>query len=149
MKFQADVQLSGKTATGIEIPAEVIDALGAGHKPAVRVTMNGYTYSYTVARRGERYLVGVNADVRERAGVVAGDRVEVEIELETGSREILVPSDLAKTIEAEPAAQAFFDSLTASQRKWFVLEVEGAKRPETRQRRIAKSIEMLREGKKR
>ena len=149
MKFQADVQLSGKTATGIEIPAEVIDALGGGHKPSVTVTINGYTYSYTVARRGERYLVGVNADVRERAGVVAGDRVEVEIELETGSREILVPSDLAEAIEAEPAAQAFFDSLTASQRKWFVLEVEGAKRPETRQRRIAKSIEMLREGKKR
>lgn len=149
MKFQADIQLSGKTATGIEIPADVIETLGAGHKPVVRVTINGYAYSYTVARRGERYLVGVNADVRERAGVVAGDRVDVEVELETGSREISVPSDLAEAIEAEPAAQAFFDSLTTSQRKWFVLDVEGAKRPETRRRRIAKAVEMLRQGKKR
>ncbi len=149
MKFQTDIQLSGKTATGIEIPADLIEALGAGRKPVVRVTINGYSYSSTVARRGERYLVGVNADTRKRAGVAAGDRVEVEIELETGPREMSVPPDLAEAIEADPAAQAFFASLTASQRKWFVLDVEDAKRPETRQRRIAKSIEMLREGQKR
>ena len=60
-----------------------------------------------------------------------------------------VPRDLADAIKAEPSARAFFESLTASQRKWFVLDVEGAKRPETRQRRIGKSVEMLREGKKR
>lgn len=148
MKFQTDIKLAGKAATGIEIPADVIDALGAGHKPAVTVTINGYSYSYTVARRGKRYLVGVNADTRERAGVAAGDRVEVEIELETGSREIAVPPDLAEAIEADPAAQAFFSSLTPSQRKWFVLDVEGAKRSDTRQRRITKSVEMLSNGEK-
>lgn len=149
MKFQTDIQLSGKTATGIEIPPDVIDALGAGQKPAVRVTIGGYTYSSTVARRGERYLVGINAGTRERAGVAAGDRVEVEIELDTGSREAAVPPDLAEAMKAEPAAKAFFESLTASQRKWFVLDVEGAKAPETRQRRSARAIRMLREGKKR
>ena len=149
MRFQTDIQLSGRTATGIEIPADVIEALSAGRKPVVKVTINGYSYSSTVARRGERYLVGVNADTRKRAGVAAGDRVEVEIELETGSREMSVPPDLAGAIEADPAARAFFASLTASQRKWFVLDVEQAKRPETRQRRIAKAIEMLRAGKKR
>lgn len=149
MKFQTHVRLSGKTATGIEIPPEVIDAMGAGQKPAVRVTIGGYTFSSTVARRGGRYLLGINADTRERAGVAAGDRVEVEVELDTGSREVAVPPDLADAMKADPPAKAFFESLTASQRKWFVLDVEGAKQPETRQRRITKSIQMLREGKKR
>jgi len=148
MKFETVVQLAGKTATGIEIPPDVIEALGGGRKPAVRVTINGYTYSSTVARRGERYLLGINADSRRRAGVAAGDRVEVEIELDTGSREVEVPPDLADAIQAEPAAAAFFGSLTASQRKWFVQDVEGAKQAATRQRRIAKSVEMLRAGTK-
>ena len=148
MRFETEIRLSGKTATGIEIPPEVIHALGAGHRPAVRVTINGHAFSYTVARRGGHYLVGVNADVRKHARVAAGDRVDVEIELETGSREMAVPRDLAEAIEANPDAKAFFESLTPSQRKWFVVDVNGAKQPETRQRRITKSVDMLSEGRK-
>jgi hypothetical protein len=149
MTFRTVIQLSGKTATGIEIPPDVIDALDGGKKPPVRVTIEGYTYQSTVASRGGRYLVGINAENRERAGVSAGDTVDVGIELDTGSRELPVPPDLAEALRREPAAEAFFATLTPSQRKWFILDIEGAKKPETRQRRVEKAVSMLREKRKR
>jgi hypothetical protein len=147
--FRTVIRLSGKTATGIEIPPEVIDALDGGKKPPVRVTIAGYTYQSTVASRGGRYLVGINAENRERAGVSAGDTVDVGIELDTGSRELPVPPDLAEALRSEPEATAFFATLTPSQRKWFVLDIEGAKKPETRRRRVEKAVSMLREKRKR
>src|SRR5207342_3300470 len=78
MKFRATVEQSGKTATGIEVPAEVVAALGSSRKPPVRVTINDYTYRSTVATMGGRFMVGVSADVRAAAGVAAGDVVDVE-----------------------------------------------------------------------
>src|SRR3954469_23980173 len=87
VRFHATIKLAGKTATGIEIPDEVVAALGAGRKPPVRGTGAGPTYPSTVAVRGDRYLVGVSAENREAAGVAAGDEVDVDIELDTAPRE--------------------------------------------------------------
>ena len=148
MRFRTAILTSGKTATGIEIPPEVIDALGGGKKPAVQVTIAGYTYRSTVASRGGRYMVGVNATNRERANVAAGDVVDVDIELDTGSREVEVPADFASALAREPKASSFFGTLTPSQRKWFVQDIEAAKKPETRLKRIDKAVQMLREGRK-
>jgi hypothetical protein len=149
MRFQATLLLAGKTATGIEVPPEVVQALDAGKKPAVRVTLDGYSYRSTIARRGERFLVGVSAEHREHAGVAAGDLLNVELELDTEPREVSVPADLAAALDADSKARAFFESLSYSQRKWYVLPIEQAKTPETRERRIRKAIGMLCEGRKR
>ena len=108
MRFRATIQLAGKTATGIEIPDEVVEGLGAGRKPPVRVTIAGHTYRSTVAVRGDRYLVGVSAANREAAGVAAGDEVDVDIELDTAPREVTVPADLATALDADPDAKRFF-----------------------------------------
>jgi bifunctional DNA-binding transcriptional regulator/antitoxin component of YhaV-PrlF toxin-antitoxin module len=146
MKFQATILLGGKTATGIRMPPEVVTSLGSSKKPAVRVTINGYTYRSTVATVSGEFMVGVSAEVREKAGVAPGDEVEVEIELDTAPREVTVPPDVAEALDADPAARRFFDSLSYSNKRRVVLSIEEAKTPETRQRRIAKAVSNLHEG---
>ena len=149
MRFQAVILSSGKTATGIEVPVEVVASLGPSKKPPVRVTINGYTYRSTVASRGDRFLVGVSAENRDRTGVVAGDRVDVDIELDTEPRSVTVPADLVRALRREPEAKRFFDGLSYSKKQWFVLSIEGAKTAETRERRTEKAVAMLREGRTR
>jgi hypothetical protein len=149
VRFRATIGLAGKTATGIRVPAEVVESLGAGKKPPVRVTINGKTYRSTIASRSGQYLVGVSAENRELTGVAAGDEVDVDIELDTEPREVVVPPDLRKALDAAPEAKQFFATLSFSQKQWYVLPVEQAKKPETRQRRLERAIEMLQQGRKR
>ena len=146
MKFRTTILQSDGTATGIRIPDEVVEALGKGKRPPIRVTINGYSYRNTVAVMGGTYMVGVSAEHRAGAGVKGGDTVDVDIELDTAPREVTVPADLAAALDAEPAARRTFDGLSYSNRSWHTLQVDGAKTPETRQRRIAKSVEALKEG---
>jgi len=149
VRFRTIIELAGKTATGIEVPPDVVDELGAGRKPPVRVTIRGHTYRSTVAARGDRYLVGVSAENRDAAGVAAGDEVDVDLELDTEPREVAVPPDLAEALGADAHAKAFFEDLSHSQKRWYVEPIEQAKKPETRQRRVVKAIEMLRAGRRR
>ncbi len=149
MKFRATLELGGKTATGIEVPTEVVDALGSGKRPAVRVTIKGHTYRSTVASMGGRFMLPVSAENRESAGIGAGDEIDVDIELDTEPREVTVPADLEAALKREAKAKKFFDGLSYSKQRWHVLSIEGAKSPETRQRRIEKSIGMLRDGRAR
>jgi Bacteriocin-protection, YdeI or OmpD-Associated/Domain of unknown function (DUF1905) len=149
MRFRATLFLAGKTATGFEVPAEVVEGLGAGKKPPVRVTIGEYTYRSTIAPRGDRFLVGVSAEHRQGAGVAAGDVVDVELELDTQPREVSVPADLAAALEGDRKASEFFESLSYTHKRAYVLPIEQAKTPETRERRVAKAIGMLREGRKR
>ena len=149
MRFRATIELAGKTATGIPVPAEVVEALGSGKKPPVRVTIGGHTYRSTVASRGSRYLVPLSAENRERAGVAAGDQEDVDLELDTEPRTVSVPPDLADALASAPEARRFFDGLSFSQQQWYVIPIEQAKTPETRARRVTKAIDMLREGRKR
>ena len=149
MKFRTTIEQSGKTATGIRVPDEVVEAMGAGRRPPVTVTVNGHTYRSTVAVMGGVYMVGLSADNRAAAGVAGGDDVDVEIALDTAPREVTVPSDFASALDAEPAARETFDRLSNSNKGWHVSSIEGAKSDDTRQRRIAKSVEALRAGKPR
>jgi hypothetical protein len=147
MRFRATLETEGKTATGINVPAEVVEALGAGKRPRVKVTINGHTYRSSVAVLGGRYMLGVSAENRAAAGVEGGDSVDVELELDAAPREVTVPPDFAAALAAAPAARATFEGLSYSNKSWHVLQIEGAKADETRQRRIAKSIEALGAGK--
>jgi hypothetical protein len=146
MRFRAKIQLDGKTATGIQVPDEVVAALGPSKRPAVRVTINGYTYRNSVASMGGKFMLAVSAEVRSKAGVAAGDEVDVDIELDTEPREVSVPPDFAEALEHDGEAKRTFDKLSYSNKQRHVLSIEQAKTAETRQRRIAKAIEALREG---
>jgi hypothetical protein len=146
VRFHTTIEQGGKTATGIQVPEQVVEALGSGKRPAVKVTINGYTYRSSVAVLGGRFMVGVSAEHRAGAGVAGGDEVDVDIELDTAPRKVTVPADFAAALDAEPAARRTFDGLSYSNRSWHVLQVEGAKTDETRQRRIAKSVDILKQG---
>ena len=117
-----------------------------GKRPPVKITINGFTYRSTIAVMGGDYMVGVSAENRAGAGSPGGDEVDVDIELDTEPRVVTLPPDFAAALDAEPAARRTFDGLSPSNKGWHVLPVEGAKTDETRQRRIAKQIEALREG---
>jgi Bacteriocin-protection, YdeI or OmpD-Associated/Domain of unknown function (DUF1905) len=149
LRFRTTVEQSGKTATGIEVPSTVVEGLGAGKRPPVRVTINGFTYRSTVASMDGRFMVGVSAENRAGAKVAGGDVVDVDIELDTAPRVVEVPKDLAAAMRKDAKAKATFDSLSYSNQNWHVSSIEGAKTEETRKRRIAKSIAALREGKPR
>jgi uncharacterized protein DUF1905/bacteriocin resistance YdeI/OmpD-like protein len=146
MRFRTTLLQNDKTATGFRVPDDVVEALGKGKRPPVRVTINGYTYRSTVAVMGGAYMLGVSAENRAGAGVKGGDEIDVELELDSSPREVSVPADFAAALDAETSAKRTFDSLSNSNKSWHVLQIEGAKSDETRQRRIAKSVEALREG---
>ena len=146
MRFHTTILQGDKTATGIQVPDEIVEALGAGKRPKVLVTLRGYTYRSSIATVNGASMVGVSAENRAGARVTGGDEVDVEIELDTAPREVTVPPDFAAALEAEPDARRTFDGLSYSNKSWHVLQVDGAKTDETRQRRIVRSIEALREG---
>jgi hypothetical protein len=143
MKFRTTVMLGGKTATGLVVPPEVVESLGSGKRPAVSVTINGFTYRSTVAVMGGQYMLPLSAENRTGAGVAAGEEIEVDVELDTAPRVVDVPEDFSKALDASPAARAEFERLAYSHKLRHVLAINDAKTDETRQRRIAKAIEML------
>ena len=140
--FTATLQLHGKTATGMDVPSEVVDKLGAGKRPPVKVTIGGYSYLNTIAVMGGRYMLGVSAEHRAGAGVKAGDTIEVTLELDSQPRTVDVPEDLAAALEAAGVTEKF-DGLAFTYRKEHARAVEEAKKPETRARRIQKIVDSL------
>jgi len=143
MMLRTTLLQSGKTATGFQVPEEVIEKLGAGKRPPVRVTINKHTYRSTVAVMGGKYLVGVSAENRAAAGISGGDAITVELELDTAPREVAVPADLAKALSGNKTAKATFEKMSYSHKLRHVLAIESARTPETRARRIAKAISDL------
>ena len=146
MRFRTTIRLEGRTATGFRVPPEVVEALGRGKRPPVRVTLGGHVYRSTVAAYGDVFMIPLAAEHRDAAGVAAGDEVEVDLELDAEPREVTVPPDLAEALAREPDAERFFGGLSYSNRRRIVLSIEDAKTPETRQRRVSRSVELLREG---
>jgi hypothetical protein len=149
MKFTARVLLSGKSATGVEVPPEVVDALGGGRRPKVKATIGDYSYRNSVAPMNGTFMLSISAEVRNATGVAAGDLIEVDLVLDTEPRELSVPDDFAHALTLNPAAEQFFTSLSYSLRRAHVDPINSAKSPETRRRRIAKSITLLAQGKAR
>jgi hypothetical protein len=149
VRFRTRIVQSGKNTTGIEVPPEVVEALGSGKRPKVKVTIGDYTYHSSLASMGGVPMVSLSAENRAGAGVAGGDEVEVELAVDLEERTVTVPPDLAAAMDAAPAARVTFDRLSYSNQSWHVLQVEGAKTDETRQRRIAKSVDALAAGRPR
>jgi hypothetical protein len=150
MKFRTTLkQAEGSTATGIVVPDDVVAAMGAGKKPPVKLVVNGYAYRSTVATVSGAYMVGFSADHRAASGLKGGDPIEVQIEPDTEPRTVELPADFQAALDADPQAKASFDKLSNSLKGYHVSQVTGTKNPETRQRRIEKSIAPLHAGKPR
>jgi hypothetical protein len=146
MKFRALIEGAGKTAAGIEIPPEVVAALGQTKRPPVSITINGYTYRSTVAVLGGRFMIGVSNEARAASGVAAGDEVDVELELDTAPRDVSVPPELARELAGDAAAKTAFEALSYSRKRLLVDPVANAKTTETRDRNVAKAMSSLRQG---
>jgi Bacteriocin-protection, YdeI or OmpD-Associated/Domain of unknown function (DUF1905) len=143
MRFTTTVRSSGGTTTGIPVPTEVVEALAAGKKPPVTVSICGYRYRSSIASRGGEYLISLSGEHRAGAGVKSGDEIEVDVELDAEPRAVSVPTDLAEALDAAPAAALAFRSLSYSRQLQHVLSVEGAKTEETRRRRVEKVLASL------
>lgn len=148
LSFTTIILQAGKTATGICVPDAIVEKLGAGKKPAVKITINGYTYRSTVAVMKGTFMIGVSAEVREKAGVKGGDKIEVQLELDTELREVVLPDDFRKSLDKNAKARKFYDSLSYSNKQRYVLPIGLAKTEETRQRRIEKALADLAAQKK-
>ena len=135
--------------TGIVVPPEAVAALGAGKRPPVLVELNGHAYRSTVAVMGGQSMVAVSAAVRAATGVAPGDPLRVTLTLAQTPREVEVPPDLAAALAADEQAGTFFATLSNSLQRYHVDTVNGAKTEQTRQRRIAKAVALLRSGQKR
>lgn len=147
MKFEATLLASGKTATGIKVPEEVVLGLGSSRKPAVTVSIHTFTYRSTIASMGGVYMLPVSAEVRKGAGIEAGDTFEVSVELDTMPRQVEIPDDFAMALAANSLASEVFEKLSYSNKRRIVIPIGDAKTAETRARRIEKSVESLVTGK--
>jgi hypothetical protein len=149
MRFRAELQRTGGNTTGFEVPDEIVTGLAGGGRPKVVATMNGYTFRSSIAKMGGSYWLGVSAERRSAAGVEGGQVLDVDVELDAAPREIEVPGDLRAALDADPAAAAFWETVSFSNKRWHVDQLTSAKTEETRSRRLAKSIALLHEQKAR
>lgn len=146
MRFTTTVLQHGKTATGLQVPDEVVESLDAGKRVPVTVTINGHAYPSTIAVMGGVFLVPLSAENRSAAGVAAGEQVDVDVELDTTPRAVTVPPDLLAALAASAPAKERFDGLSYSRQRAVVLSVESAKTDATRTRRIVKAVDELAAG---
>ena len=144
MNFRARVE-PPEPMRGLEIPQEIVEALGAGGRPPVTITINGHSWKSRVAIMRGRHLLGLSNANRQAAGVVTGDEVTVEVELDTEPRVVIEPPDFARALDADLVARAAYDRLADSHKREHVRAIESAKKPETRTRRIEKAITTLRD----
>jgi hypothetical protein len=148
VEFDTTVAATGNN-TGIVVPDDAIERLGAGRRPAVVVNVNGYEYRNTVGVMGGKHMISISAAVRKETGLKGGDPIHVTLTVAQTPRGVDVPGDFAAALSADPAAAAFFDKLSNSLQRYHVDSINAAKTPATRQRRIEKAISLFREGKQR
>jgi Bacteriocin-protection, YdeI or OmpD-Associated/Domain of unknown function (DUF1905) len=143
MKFRTYVE-PPEPMKGLEVPPEVVEALGEGKRPRVLITVNGHAWKSRVAIMRGRYLLGLSNANRQAAGVEIGEEVEVDLEFDPEPPTVAEPEDLARALDADPAARAAYDRLAHTHRRRHVHAIESAKRPETRRRRIEELLAALR-----
>jgi hypothetical protein len=145
--FHAVIESAGGGGAFVVIPFDVEKTFGQ-KRVKIKATIDGEPYRGTLVRMGTpHHMLIVLKEIREKIGKSFGDEVTVELEEDLELRQVPIPVDLQQALQAEPAAQAFFSHLSYSHQKEYVRWVEEAKRHETRQARIQRTIEMLLQGK--
>jgi len=146
MEFRTELESTGGTTTGFAVPASVVEALGAGRRPKVAATVLGYTWRTSIASMGGRFLLGASAAVRDAAGLTAGELYTVAVEVDAAPRSVEVPDDLGAALAASAPAASAWQALTYSRQRQLAEAVLAAKKPETRARRVATTVEQLASG---
>jgi antitoxin component of MazEF toxin-antitoxin module len=142
--FRAPVRPSGRGGGHlVDVPPKVVQALGGRGRIPVSATFDGVPYRCSIVRMGEGAVLGVKKDIMAEAGVSAGDTLRIEVSNDDAPREVEVPDELAKALRLNAAARRVFDGLPYSHRKEYARHVAEAKKPETRTRRVERTIEML------
>ena len=144
MRFLGNIKRTGANTTGIEVPLQVIESLGAGKRPPVAVTINDYTYRTTIGTVDGGPMISVSAAVRSAANVNGGDEVTVTLELDAGPREVSVPAELLEAMAKEPLVLRAFNRLSRSKKQRYTLPIDRAKTQTTRERNIKKALDDLR-----
>lgn len=149
IRFQALLQPRGPAAAVVLDDGQVATVGEGAKRFPVVATVNGYTWRTSVTRMGGEFLLGLSREIRQGAGVEAGEVVEVALELDAEPRQVEVPAELAAALATDPQATAAFEAMAFTHRKEFARWVAEAKREETRQRRVQQALEMIRSGKTR
>lgn len=146
--FKAVIQNPGGGGAFVEVPFDVEKAFGA-KKPKVKAMIEGVPYRGVLTRMGTNFhMLIILKSIREQTGKTFGDEIKVTVELDTEPRVLDVPKDLLKELKKDKEAKAFFDKLSYTHQREYVMWIEEAKKEETRARRILKAIEMLKQGKR-
>jgi hypothetical protein len=143
LRFAAQLE-SDKEAHFIRVSAAVLTALGPEKRAPVRLTINGHTYRTRIAVYGGQSYLGVRREIREAAGIAAGDLLAVTLEYDAELRMVELPDAVRMAVEADPGTAAAFDGLSYTRKKELVEWITGAKRPETQRRRMEQAMAMLR-----
>ena len=146
MKFQATLQPDPTgTGTFVRVPREVQEMLGLKGRPKINSVIAGHPYRGSLMPMGDgTFCLGVLKAIQEEAGVTRGDTITVDLELDSAPRVIELPPDLARVIARDKKASAAWEKLSYTNKKEMSRSLEEAKRPETRQRRLAAAVERLR-----
>lgn len=145
--FSAVLQEEGG-GTFVEVPPDIVAALGTRKRPAIRVVINAVELQTTIAVYGGRSFIGIRRDIREATQVAPGERIAVSLELDDEPRTVDVPADLAAALTADPEARRIFDTLSFTNRKEYAQWVLSAKRPTTRANRVAETCGLLKSGRR-
>jgi ribosomal protein L11 len=127
----------------VEVPPDVVDALGGKGRVPVNATFNGIPYRGSVVRMGGLTCIGVLKSIVEQAGLERGHTVDLTLEVDTAERTVEIPPDLAAELKMDPAAKAAWDALSFTTRKEHARGIAEAKKPETRARRLESTLRML------
>ncbi|HWS39438.1 MAG TPA: YdeI/OmpD-associated family protein [Actinoplanes sp.] len=149
MDYRGELQKTGGNTTGFQVPDEFVAALGGGGRPKVVVTVGEFEFRSSIAKMGGAYWLGVSAERRAAGGLDGGRVYDLTITLDEVPRTVEVPADLAEALAAEPDVTAFWDTVSFSNQRWHADQLTSAKTAETRARRLAKSLDLLRSGKAR
>lgn len=131
-------------AAGIKPPFDVVEVFQRKGRVPVKGTINGFPFRSSVMNMGNGHMMAVNADMRAGAKCKAGDMVSVVMELDEEKRTVEVPGYLKKIISGDSKAQEFWDKLSFTHQKEYVRAIEDAKKPETREKRIAAMMDDVR-----
>jgi len=145
--FRAPVRSSGRGGGGhlVDVPPEVIEALGGKGRIPVTATFDGVPYRGSIVRMGGGAVLGVQKAIMAEAGVSVDDTLTVVVRNDDAPREVEVPNDLAEALGRDDVARAAFDGLSFSHKREYVDAINEAKRPGTRARRIERTIQAMRE----